>query len=169
MLYRRLYFLFPSASHARRVSEELIQAGVGEQHIHAVARDGVDLSSLPEATLRQRDDAGGRIESVAWNANLALFGVAGLALLGSFFIGSLWLGLAALVVMATTFAGGAWFAVRVPDVHLGEFRAAMAHGEIVLMVDVPPRRVAEIEDLVHRRHPEANVGGVGWSIQGLGV
>lgn len=169
MLYRRLYFLFPDAEHARGVSRELTQAGVDEQQIHAVARDDVDLSALPAATVRQRQDAAGRIESVAWNSNLALFAAAAVALLASLFLQSLWLAIGALAVMAATFLGGAWFALRVPDVHLDEFREAMRHGEIVLMVDVPAKRVAEIENLVHRRHPEANVGGVGWSIEGLGI
>ena len=169
MLYRRLYFLFPDVDHARGVTRELVQAGVDEHHIHAVARDGVDLTSLPEATVRQRQDAAGRIEAVAWNTNLALFAAATVALLAALFLTSVWLAVGALLVMATTFLGGAWFALRVPDVHLDEFREAIAHGEIVLMVDVPPKRVAEIEDLVHRRHPEANVGGVGWSIEGLGI
>ena len=169
MLYKRLYFLFPDAGHARGVTRELVQAGVDEQHIHAVARDGVDLASLPQATVRQRQDAAGRIEAVAWNTNLALFAAATVALLAALFLTTVWLAVGALVVMAATFLGGAWFALRVPDVHLDEFREAIAHGEIVLMVDVPPKRVAEIEDLVHRRHPEANVGGVGWSIEGLGI
>lgn len=169
MLYRRLYFLFPTPDHARRVTDELMQVGVGEQHIHTVARDGVNLGALPKATVRQRHDAAGHIQSVGWNANLALFAGAAFALLVSFFISSPWLGIAALVVMGATFLGGAWFALKVPGVHLADFRDAMAHGEIVLMVDVLPKRVAEIEDLVHRRHPEANVGGVGWSIERLGI
>ncbi len=169
MLYRRLYFLFPDPDHARGVTRELVQAGVDEQHIHAVARDGVDLSALPAATVRQRRDSAAGIEAVAWNSNLVLFAAASVALLVSLLLASVWLAVGALVVMAVTFLGGAWFALRVPDVHLDEFRAALAHGEIVLMVDVAPERVAEIEDLVHRRHPEANVGGVGWSIEGLGI
>ncbi len=169
MWYRRLYFLFPTAGHAQRVTQELVQAGVDTEHIHAVAREGVDLSSLPRATVRQREDTAGRIEAVAWNTNLALFAVAAVALLAAFFTSSVWLGLGALAVMCATFLGGAWFAVRVPDVHLSEFRDALAHGEIVLMVDVAAKRVAEIETLVHRLHPEAGVGGVGWSIEGLGI
>ena len=169
MLYRRLYFLFPDAQHTRGAVSELVQAGVHEAHIHTVAGEGVDVSSLPEATVRQRQDAAGRIEAVAWNTNLLLFAAATVALLASLFLGSVWLGAGALVVMAATFLGGAWFALRIPDVHLDEFREAIAHGEIVLMVDVAPKRVAEIEDLVHRRHPEANVGGVGWSVEGLGI
>lgn len=51
----------------------------------------------------------------------------------------------------------------VHNVHLNEFREALQHGEILLMVDVPVRRVAEIEDLVYHRHPEVTVGGVGWA------
>ncbi|MBI5039891.1 MAG: hypothetical protein HZB57_01360, partial [Gammaproteobacteria bacterium] len=52
---------------------------------------------------------------------------------------------------------------HVPNIHLREFAAALRHGELVLMVSVPRNRVAEIEDLVHRHHPDAAVGGVGWS------
>ena len=112
MLYRRLYFLFPDAGHARRVTRELNQAGVDEQHIHAVAREGVDLRALPAATVRQRQDAAGRIEAVAWNSNLALFAAAAVALLASLFLQSLWLAIGALVLMSATFLGGAWFALR---------------------------------------------------------
>jgi hypothetical protein len=54
-------------------------------------------------------------------------------------------------------------------VHLGEFRDALAHGEVLLMVDVPRGRVSEVEDRVHRHHPEATVGGVGWSADMLRV
>jgi Flp pilus assembly protein TadB len=169
MFLRRLYFLFPDTDHAGPVTEELKRAGIDQQQIHAVAREGVDIRSLPGATPRQRRDEAGRLEGVAWNANLAVFALAVAALVASLFLGSLWLAVAALVVMLATFLGGAWFAVRVPDVHLAEFREALAHGEIVLMVDVPPGRVAEIENLVHRRHPEASVGGVGWSVEGLSI
>jgi hypothetical protein len=37
------------------------------------------------------------------------------------------------------------------------------------MVDVPAGRVAEVEETVHRRHPEAIAGGVGWSVDALQV
>lgn len=35
------------------------------------------------------------------------------------------------------------------------------------MVDVPSGQVAEVEETVHRRHPEAIAGGVGWSVDAL--
>lgn len=64
--------------------------------------------------------------------------------------------------MARTFLGGRYF-THIPDTHLNEFRDALAHGEILLMIDVPGTRVAEIEDRVHKHRPEAAIGGVGWS------
>ena len=43
------------------------------------------------------------------------------------------------------------------------------HGEILLMVDVTEERVADIENLVHRHHPEATVGGVSWGTPAFGL
>ena len=59
--------------------------------------------------------------------------------------------------------------VNVPDVHLTEFTDALSHGEVLLMVDVPVDRVAEIEKAVHHRHPEAVVGGVSWAVDAFGI
>ena len=37
------------------------------------------------------------------------------------------------------------------------------------MVDVPKWRVAEVEEIVYRRHPEVTAGGTGWTIHALGI
>jgi hypothetical protein len=37
------------------------------------------------------------------------------------------------------------------------------------MVDMPVWRVREIEDRIHSRNPEAALGGVGRTIEGLGI
>jgi hypothetical protein len=71
--------------------------------------------------------------------------------------------------MAATFAFGVWFIARVPDVHLQGFLQELAHGEIVLMVDVPRARAAEIEQRVERRHPQVQSGGSGWTMDAFGV
>ncbi len=164
---RRLYFLFPDADHTRIVIDELHEAGIDTKHMHAMARDGVDVQSLPPATARQRRDVCCRVENLLWNANLVVFGIA-LAALAFAAWQSSWTGaLAALTVLAATFFVGERFAATIPRAHLHEFREAIAHGEVLLMVDVPPERVAEVEDIVHRRHPEAVVGGVGWSVEAL--
>jgi hypothetical protein len=70
--------------------------------------------------------------------------------------------------MLATFLAGLLF-TRVPNTHLDEFRDALAHGEILPMVDVPQTRVADLEDRVHHHHPETTVGGIGWGTGALGL
>jgi len=168
-MYRRLYFLFPDEIQTRRVVDELHSAGIQERHVHAVARGATEFRRLPAATRRQSRDACCTLETVLWNTNLVVFGLALAVLVISLVQGFAVWSVLALVVMGATFVAGERFAAMVPRVHLNEFREALAHGEILLMVDVPRGRVAEIEDLVHRRHPEAAVGGVGYSIPALGL
>ena len=167
-MLRRLFFLFPDTAHAERTVDDLVQRGVKRRYIHAIG-EGVDLGSLPEATERQKKDIKFRLEWFIWNTNLVLFTVALTVMIASLVIGSaLWAAIS-LLVMLLTFVGGEQFAVKVPDVHLTEFADALSHGEVLLMLDVPVSRVAEIEDLVHRRHPEAVVGGVSWTIDALKI
>jgi len=162
-MLRRLFFLFPDTEHAQSVVNELIERGTHTRYIHAIAK-GVDLKSLPEATERQKTDTTFRLERFIWNANLMLFVVALIAFISSLMSGGLLWATITLLIMLVTFIAGKQFVVRVPDVHLTEFTDALSHGEVLLMVDVPAHRVAEIEDFVHHRHPEACVGGVGWAM-----
>jgi hypothetical protein len=74
-----------------------------------------------------------------------------------------------LAVLVAPFVAGERFAVRLPHAHLADLRVPLEHGEVVLLVDVPFRRVREIEHLVSQRHPEVGVGGVGWIVEALGV
>ena len=83
-------------------------------------------------------------------------------------LGWFWLLLPA-VIMVVTFLMGIVFTSQVPNVHLSEFRDAMHHGELLLMVDVPLWRVERVEALVHEHHPEATAGGVGWHIDALHI
>jgi catechol 2,3-dioxygenase-like lactoylglutathione lyase family enzyme len=163
MLNRRLFFLFPDAEHARRAVAELRDAGVRPGAIHTVAMDLSRAAGLPDPRSPERADAEWSIERQAWRFNLWVFFAALAGLAVAAWSGSAWGVALALLVMAGTFALGAAFALRVPDAHLDEFREALAHGEILLLVDVPPARVREIEALVHRRHPEAAEAGVGWT------
>ena len=67
------------------------------------------------------------------------------------------------------FTAGGMFAMRVADTDLDEFRGVLSHRDVLLMVDVPKWRVAEVEEIVYRRHPEATAGGTGWTINALGI
>ena len=162
-MLRRLFFLFPDTEHAQSVVDELIERGINKRYMHAIAR-GVDLKALPAATERQKADTTFRLERFVWSANLILFLIALIVFVSSLVSADLLWAAVSLLVMLLTFIAGEQFVVRIPDVHLTEFTGALSHGEVLLMIDVPAKRVAEIEDFVHHRHPEACVGGVGWSM-----
>ena len=166
---RRLYFLLPDRAHALRVVSELNKSGIGSAHIHALGGSGTRLDSLPASTLRQARDSASRLEKFLWNANLVSFAVA----LCVFIVlvlnlnWSWWL-LTPVAIMVTNFLAALTFA-SLPDTHLGEFRDALAHGEILLMVDVPETEVDKVEQQVHHQHPEAAIGGVGWGSAAFGL
>lgn len=166
---RRLYFVIPDELHALQVVTDLEAAGVDRGHIHALPGKGATFTQLPLATERQQHDTVWHLERLLWSANLALFALAVVGLLASIYFNSVTGGVAALAAMIASFAGGAVFALLVPDTHLDEFRGVLAHGEILLMVDVPKQKVFDVEEIMHRRHPEVVLGGAGWAIGRFGI
>jgi len=167
-MLRRLFFLFPDEKHAQLAVNQLIFHRISERNIHAIAH-GIELKTLPEATERQKKDTAFRVESFLWNTNLLIFICALLVFFFTSLMTEFYWALIALSVMAATFFAGEHFVVHVPDVHLTEFTDALSHGEILLMVDVPGGRVAEIENFIRYRHPEAVVGGVSWAVDAFGI
>ena len=166
---RRLYFLIPDRSHALAVVEDLVANGIDIEHMHAIGDRRTRLDGLPNASPRQRRNSANRVEKMLWNCNLVSFGLALVAtLITPIFTGLSWWLLLPIGIMAANFLAGLHF-TGIPNTHLGEFRDALAHGEILLLVDVPEARVAEVEDEIHHHHPEATVGGVGWGTQALGL
>ncbi len=53
---QRIYFLVPNKALTEKIVAEVEAAGVVEKHIHIIAAEGVELDSLPEATLLQKSD-----------------------------------------------------------------------------------------------------------------
>ena len=167
-MLRRLFFLFPDEEHAQRAVNQLISRNIPRRRMHAMTH-GVKLNTLPEATERQKNDTAFRLEWLLRNANLVLFACAFIGLIASLIAGAMvWSGILLLFVLAS-FIAGEQFVVRVPDVHLTEFSDALSHGEILLMIDVPGYRVAEVENFVHHHHPSAAVGGVSWTMDAFGT
>jgi len=160
---RRIYFLAPNVASARAIVNDLLLARIDERHIHVLARDTVPLEDLPAAGLAQRSDlipslergaaAGGVIGLLAGVAAVT-FPPAGLALGGGALLGMALLGTGL----------GAWISsmigVGIPNSRLAQFEEAIARGELLLMIDVPRARVEEIEAVIRRHHPEAELEGV---------
>ncbi len=160
---RRLYFLLPDLESARLTANDLLLARVEFRHMHFLARRGMDLGDLHQANPLQKTDLVHGAE-----VGLVLGGVCGL-LLGLFIVFSPPPGvtLELVIVLATAIGGallGAWVAslvgASVPNSRIKQYQADIEKGAILLMVDVPPSRVEEIRELVHRRHPEASGGAM---------
>lgn len=167
---RRLYFLFPDTVHARHAIDNLLDGtGVDARHIHAVARNETDLERLPATTRRQKMDYAGRIERRLWNANLGMFGFGLIGLIVALFRRTPAGAFGAAALMAVTFIAGFVFTQRVPDTRIDRFRDALAHGEVLVMIDVPNDKVFQVEEFMHHRYPEAVPGGASWHVEALGM
>tara|TARA_R110002074_G_C12221288_1_gene637277 strand:- start:122 stop:703 length:582 start_codon:yes stop_codon:yes gene_type:complete len=161
-IMRRLYFLVPNVASARTINDELLLARVEEKHIHVIAKEGTAMEDLPEAKLAQRSDLipalergisiGGATGLVAGIVAVT-FPPAGLALGGGAVLG---IGLAGIGVGAlmSTMVG-----VDIPNSRIEKFHSAIEDGDLLMMVDVPTDRVDEIEELVKKHHPEAEIEG----------
>ncbi len=159
---RRIYFLIPDVKTARTIVDELLLARIEWRHIHVLARQGIELEDLPEATLAQKSDllpalargaAAGGVSGMLAGLVAMAFPPAGLTIAGG-------------AVVAMTLAGagfGSWMStmigVDVPNTRIKQFQHAVEHGQLLMMVDVPAPRVEEIESLVKRHHQEADVEG----------
>lgn len=160
---RRVYWLVPDLASARQVTNDLLLARVTEKQIHFVGREGMDLSGLPVANVLQTSDVI-RAAQVGLLIGGATGVAAGLAAAVWFpIVGDTpqWGIAAVLAVLGGGF--GAWassmIGISTPSGRLKRFEGAIEQGQILLMVDVPPSRVKEIEALLKASHPEARFEG----------
>jgi|GEM_PF-1374434 len=169
MFLRRIYMLFPRVGDADRAVADLVRIGVDQRHIHAIAKPEVDVGGLPGASDSQRRDLVARLDHGFWDLNLLLFFFV-LGLLVVAVISASWSWAAAcLVVLLSSYMAGSHFARHVPHAHMSEVATALRHGEVLLLVDLPRWRVAQVEKAIRRLHSEVEIGGVGWTLDALGI
>ena len=158
----RLYFLLPNVNSALQTVDDLLLSRIEERHIHVLAKDGIPMEGLHEASVWQKSDIAHGAEM-----GLAVGGVAGVlvGLLVVYFPPN-GVSLQLVTVLITAVFGalfGAWVssmvASRIPNSRLKSFEKEIAEGRILMMVDVPSGKAGFIRDLIARRHPEASAGG----------
>ena len=161
---RRIYWLLPDLTSARRTMDDLLLARISEPHIHFVAREGADMSGLHAANLLQSSDViraaqaglviGGAVGAVLGVVAALFFPIVGTA--------PQWGMVAVLAIVGAGF--GAWassmIGVSTPSNRLKRFESAIEKGQLLLMVDTPRSRVEEIESRLQALHPEAHLEGV---------
>ena len=160
---RRLYFMVPDVMSVRQIRDELLLARIEDGHIHVMAKDGVALADLHEASILQKTDlVHGAETGLAVGGGIGI--IAGLV---AVFFPPAGMDLQLVTILLTALIGaafGAWVASMVasaiPNSRLKSFESAIAAGHILMMVDVPSGRVDEIKALVASHHPEAMGSGI---------
>jgi hypothetical protein len=154
---RRLYFMVPDVASARRIRDELLLARIGDERLHVMAKDGIPLAGLHEASILQKSDfVHGAETGLAVGGGIGI--VAGLV---AVFFPPAGMDLQLVTILLTALIGaafGAWVssmvASSIPNSRLRAFESAIAAGRILMMVDVPAGRVDEIRKLVAAHYPE---------------
>ncbi|MEZ5542555.1 MAG: hypothetical protein R3F42_10995 [Pseudomonadota bacterium] len=162
---RRLYYLIPDRRQAIAVVDDLVQHGIGIDRINAVADRHTRMDGLPGAPAREARRPG-TLQKALWNANTVCFAIALVAtVLAPAFVGLSWWLLLPIVTMVVNFLTGLYLN-SIAHKELSEFRDVVAHGEILLVVDIPEQRVAEIEQDIRQHHPRATSNlRPGWDTQ----
>ena len=160
---RRLYFMLPDVPSARALLDELLLARIEERRMHFWAKDGTPLPDMPEANFLQKTDLVHGVESGMLIGGA--IGAIGGALLVRFPLEGIHLPMIAVLIAGVVgVLFGAWasgmVAAAIPNSRMTAFQEAIERGQVLLMIDVPYRRVREIEELVEKRHPEIRFGGM---------
>jgi hypothetical protein len=160
---RRIYWLLPDVASSRRTMNDLLLAQIEVGHIHFVAKEGTDMTGLHEANVLQTSDLI-RAAEAGLCIGIATGGIVGAVLAVAYpIVGDApqWGLIGALAIAGACF--GAWassmIGIATPSARLKRFRPAIEAGQLLLMVDVPRSRVAEIEARLQALHPEAHFEG----------
>jgi hypothetical protein len=160
---RRLYFMLPDVPSARAMLDEMLLARIEERHMKFMAREGTLPDDMPDCSFLQRTDLihGAQLGMVIGG----IVGLAAAVFLTVFPPDGITLRTAAILLVAL---GGAIFggwasgmnAAAVPNKKLEQFTPAIERGQVLMILDVPPPRVLEIEEMIAKRHPEISFGGI---------
>jgi hypothetical protein len=159
---RRLYFLLPDVESAKRTADDLLLARIEDRHMRFLGKRGTNFGELHEASFLFKTD-------LVHGAGIGLMlGALGGLVLGAIIVtyppeGTKPQLVAVLIAAIVGAILGAWMAsmaaAAVPNSRLKQFQDDIAHGKILLMVDVPYRRIEQIRGLIVGRHPEVVSGG----------
>lgn len=157
ILRHRLYYFLPDIESARRTFDDLLLARIEERHVRFMSRRSLP-PDLPEANFLLKTDLVNGIGSgmgvgaalgVVFGAGVIYFyGLSPMLILASAIVGMLFGGWAASMVAAA-----------LPNSRLKAFFPELDKGKVLMIADVPARRVRQIETLLAERHPENSFGG----------
>ncbi|MGB7480412.1 MAG: DUF1269 domain-containing protein [Burkholderiaceae bacterium] len=162
MYHRKLYFMLPDIASARAMLDELLLARIEERCMRFWARGNTLPDDMPSANFWQKTD-------LVHGAQTGALVGAGIGLLGGFLLVLFppkGIALQMIAVLVAALGGalfGGWVAgmvaAAIPNSRLKEFQEGIERGEVLLILDIPYAKVAQVEELFAQRHPEVRFGG----------
>jgi hypothetical protein len=154
----RLYYFLPDIESARRSFDDLLLSRIEQRYVRFISGGAPLPADLPEAGFLLKTDV---LHGAA--AGMIVGSILGMAF-GVLLIVYFDLGQA--TVLVTTLMGilfGGWAssmaAAAMPNSQLKTFYPDLEKGRILMIADVPARRVEEIEKMLTIRHPEIKFSG----------
>jgi hypothetical protein len=154
----RLYYLLPDIESARKTFDDMLLNRIEQRYVHFLTGGAPLPPDMPEANILQRTDVvhGAKSGMIAGS----ILGIAA-GILMIFYFGLTKQSSGAVLVIFTTACGflfGGWAAsmaaAALPNSQLKAFYPEIEKGKILMIADVPARRVGQIEQALAERHPE---------------
>ena len=154
---RRVYIVAPTKQSAKAVDADPMLASIEGNRVRCLAQSDSALEHLPQAGPALRNDMarGAKVGLLSG----ALTGAAGGLLM--YLYGGLGMGVA--WVLAPTLIGALFgvfatslVAASVPSKQLKPFQHELNDNKILLMIDVPKKKVQEVIRVIMARHPEVD-------------
>ncbi len=154
----RLYYLLPDLGSARRTLDDMLLNRIEVKYIHFLTGGASLPPDMPEANIFHKTDV---IHGA--QAGMIIGAILGIAL-GALMI--FYYGTPQATVLVTALIGilfGGWAssmaAAALPNSRLKAFYPELEQGKLLMIADVPARRVKQIEQLLAERHPEMRFCG----------
>ena len=154
----RLYYFLPDIESARRTFDDMLLNRIEQKHVRFLTGGAPLPDDMPEANFLLKTDVlhGFAIGSMVGTVLGIGFG----ALLTFYYE------LPQAAILLTTLIGllfGGWAASMVaaafPNSRLKAFSPELKKGKVLMIADVPARRVEQIERMLAERHPEVQFNG----------
>ncbi len=159
---KRICFLSPDVAHTERLVDLLLKRDIAKDHIYVVTNQEVAAGTLPGAGPDSTDFLPAYVRGVSIGGVVGL--LAGLTAVAFPPIGFVFGGGAVLVsTLAAAGLGGLMSGIAgaaFANSRLNEFKEAIAAGQLLVMVDLPPNRVTEIELAIRQADPSIQLMGV---------
>lgn len=159
---KRLFYLTRSMDSVQEISDDLHKQGVTDWRFHIISKDeaGLYKHHLHSGTVLEKTDLARFMERGAIIG--ALLGVAVVGVL-ALIIGFDWPLPAWIALFLFSIIAGAWLAgfggITNDNYRVRHFRDDIEAGKHLVVVDVPKKHVKEMEQLMAKNHPEAELQG----------